>query len=117
MVSDLTLYGIGAVPLIVALVEVIKETGLPARLAPVAALLLGIVAGEAAQATLTHPVWIQGGVIGVAAGLAASGIYSGVSAFVQPKETILSGTISTPVSVLSMPPVSTDSASAAPASK
>lgn len=82
--QELTLGGLAVTPLLIALVQVAKEAGLPSRLAPVAALVLGVAAGIAAQYTLPHPNPIIGLVAGVAAGLSAAGLYAGISTFVQP---------------------------------
>jgi hypothetical protein len=86
------IYGVAIVPVLVGIVQVLKETGLPGRFAPVVSLVLGILAGVALQfasaatgTPLTGPTVIQGVVIGVTLGLSASGVYSGVSAYVAPK--------------------------------
>ena len=62
------------VGLIMALVQLAKETGLPARFAPLLALALGVVAGVF---VLSPGDVVQGIVSGVAMGLAAVGLYSG----------------------------------------
>jgi hypothetical protein len=77
----MTLFGLSAVPLILGLVQLGKEVGLPGRFAPLLSLALGIAAGMAMQSTLPHPVWVQGLVIGIAIGLSASGLYSHAVSF------------------------------------
>lgn len=95
MQTDITLYGIAAVPLCVALVEVAKASGLSSRFAPLASLALGILAGLAAQQALPHPNYIAGVVAGIAVGLAASGAYSGIARIVQPDSTPLPAAVVT----------------------
>lgn len=74
MLEELFASGAAFVPLVVALVEGLKQAGLPARWAPLASLVFGIVAGfvyvvpgDPRLATLA----------GLMIGLAASGLYSG----------------------------------------
>lgn len=72
--GQLEVYGVVVVPLILALVEGCKRAGLPAKYSPLLALVLGLVAGV----FLLHPGDLaQGVVVGVAVGLAATGLYSG----------------------------------------
>ena len=65
------------VPVTTGLVEVVKVTGLPDRFAPLASLLIGV--GLAFFVADTVPAVILGG---IAAGLMASGLYSGTRAMV-----------------------------------
>lgn len=71
---EFTAYDIAVVPVIIGAVEVMKKTGLPARLAPFAALVLGIAAGTLFVTPDDLP---KGAFVGVAMGLAASGLWSG----------------------------------------
>lgn len=71
---EFTAYDIAVVPVIIGVVEVMKKAGLPARLAPFAALVLGIAAGTLFVAPDDLP---KGAFVGVAMGLAASGLWSG----------------------------------------
>lgn len=71
---EYTAFDIALLPVIVALVGLVRSLGLPAKLAPLVAVALGIVAGyvyvapgDSAQAVL----------VGITLGLAASGLYSG----------------------------------------
>lgn len=71
---DFKVYDIALVPVIVALVELVKQTGLNQKFAPLVALVLGLIAGfvylapgEPAKAIL----------FGIVAGLSAVGLYSG----------------------------------------
>jgi hypothetical protein len=74
-----TLYGAATIPLIVGLIQVAKYTGLPVRLAPVLALVLGIAAGilSVYSTTPAHAAvnWPAGVVLGLSFGLAAAGFY------------------------------------------
>ncbi|NEU31968.1 hypothetical protein GN156_14445 [bacterium LRH843] len=67
-------YGVVLIPLLVGLVELFKTAGLPKKLSPIAALLLGVAAGV----VYVYPEDIKGGIIvGIMMGLSASGLYSG----------------------------------------
>jgi len=73
------LFGAGAVPLIAGIIQVFKATGVPARLAPAIALVLGIGAGLLSvwQTQSGPEPWAATVVLGVTWGLAASGLYQG----------------------------------------
>jgi len=68
------LYGIGAVALIVALVEVFKKVGLPVKYAPLVSLAVGVCLGIVAfsSESITKAI-----ILGLAAGASAVGAYSG----------------------------------------
>lgn len=71
---EIEAYGIALVPVIVGLVELFKGIGLSDKLAPVASLVFGILAGI----FYASPDDLLGGVlIGIALGLSAIGLYSG----------------------------------------
>jgi len=72
---DFEIHGIGVVGLIVALVQFIKMIGFPQKLAPVLAVVLGVVFGFVAFGT-SDPT--QSVIMGLAAGLSAIGLWSGV---------------------------------------
>jgi hypothetical protein len=78
-----TLYGIVVVPAILGVVQVVKQAGLPGKLSPIAALLLGLLAGLG-QAATGHLDWPTAIAAGVALGLSASGLYSGAVAVTTP---------------------------------
>lgn len=82
--TALTMAGVAVVPLIVALVEVAKGFGLPARWGAGLAVVLGIAASLGYQATgpdWPDPRdWANALIVGLALGLAASGLYSGARA-------------------------------------
>ena len=66
-------YGIGIVPVIVALSEAVKRAGLNIKLIPLFNIILGLIAGFA-----FYPDIKQAILIGMAFGLSAGGLYSGV---------------------------------------
>jgi hypothetical protein len=78
IVLNTTLYGIVVVPAILGVVQVAKQSGLPGKLAPLASLLLGLLAGLG-QAATAHLDWPTAAATGIALGLSASGLYSGVA--------------------------------------
>lgn len=72
------LYGVGAVALILALVEIVKKIGLPTRFAPVVALIIGVTLG-----IIAYGFTAQGVILGLAAGASAVGVYSGTKNVVK----------------------------------
>ncbi len=79
--DQLTTYGIALVPVIIGLSELLKRFGLPSRLIPIAAMIMGLffsffylAPGEPKKAIL----------LGVVLGLSAIGLFSGT------KNTIMS---------------------------
>ncbi len=82
---DLVLYGIPAAGLIVALVEMVKRTvHLDTRWAPLLAVSFGVLL--AVLAKLDNPsagTWLQVVLLGLLAGLSASGLYSGGRALTE----------------------------------
>lgn len=64
------------VPIIIALIQALKIAGLPARFAPIVAVVLGVISCIYLL-PLALPVEILQGVV---VGLAASGLYSGAKA-------------------------------------
>lgn len=62
------------VPAILALVTIARDLGLPSKLAPVSAVILGVALGIAEQQLGHFPIW-QAGAGGLLVGLAASGVY------------------------------------------
>lgn len=68
------IYGVALVPLILALVEMLKGIGLPAKFSSLVAVCLGLPAGI----FLLYPADLsQGVIVGLALGLSAAGLYSG----------------------------------------
>lgn len=74
-------FGVALVPLIVGVVQVAKLTGLPDRFAPLASLILGLVL-SAGLGLSQNDFTAESLLVGIALGLSASGLYSGVKASV-----------------------------------
>ena len=66
------LFGVGAVALTMALVEVTKKIGVPKRVSPVIALIIGLALGF-----IGFGFTSQGLIMGLATGTSAVGVYSG----------------------------------------
>lgn len=71
---DAEVFGVALVPLILALVELFKRTGLPDKWSPVLSVVLGLLAGVF---VLDTGDLYEGIVVGLALGLSATGLYSG----------------------------------------
>jgi hypothetical protein len=72
--TEPTLFGLTIIPAIVGLVQVAKDIGLPSRIAPAAAVVLGVLFGLA-QLYATTETWIPAASLGIAFGLSACGLY------------------------------------------
>lgn len=71
---DFQIYGLALIPLLVAVIAVLTNLGLPKQFAPVVSVVLGIVVGIVYLA----PGDIKQGImIGLALGLSSVGLYSG----------------------------------------
>jgi len=84
---DLLVAGLPASGVIVALVEGAKRLGLPARWAPLVAVLLGLACGVLAYLGTVAPSvhrWYEAVGGGVILGLSAAGLYSGAKATASP---------------------------------
>lgn len=73
-------YDVAIVPLIVGVVELLKQLGLPTKFAAAVAALLGVVVGVVYVAPNDI---LQGILVGLSLGLAAAGLYSGVKNTVE----------------------------------
>lgn len=73
-------YDVAIIPLIVGVVELCKQVGLPNKFAAVLSCVLGVVIGLVYVAP-DNP--LKGVLVGLSMGLAASGLYSGVKNTVQ----------------------------------
>jgi hypothetical protein len=85
---DLLIAGLPVSGMIVAFVEGAKRLGLPARWAPLVAVLLGLVCGVLAYLGTILPSvhqWYEAAGGGVILGLSAAGLYSGAKATASPK--------------------------------
>lgn len=79
---DAEVFGVALVPLILGLVELCKQSGLPDKWSPVLSVLLGLLAGMFA---LDVSNLYEGIVVGLALGLSATGLYSGTKNMVRRK--------------------------------
>lgn len=73
-ISTLTIGGISVIALIIGLVKVAREAGLPSKYAPVASVGLGIFFGVSAALYASSAVYL-GAIGGIAAGLLSCGLY------------------------------------------
>lgn len=73
-VTQYVLYGVPAIAVVIALVRVARETGLPAKYAPAMSIGLGMVVGAALAYQAGTPLFM-GIPAGVALGAMACGIY------------------------------------------
>lgn len=77
---DITVFGVALVPIIVGLAEVAKRIGFPKKFIPVLDLALGLAAGFFYVAPGNYAEAV---LVGIALGLSASGLYSGVKNVAQ----------------------------------
>lgn len=76
----MTIYDVAIIPLIVGIVELLKEIGLHSKFAAVVSVLIGIAIGV----VYISPDDVKRGIlVGLALGLAASGLYSGTKSTVE----------------------------------
>jgi len=73
-------YDVAIIPLIVGIVELCKQIGLPNKFAAVLSAILGVVIGLVYVAPENPPKAI---LVGLSMGLSASGLYSGVKNTVE----------------------------------
>lgn len=80
----ITLVTLASIPAIIALVTLAKDLGLPSKLSPLLAVLLGIIAalvdGYILGTLIDGPSIVQVGVSGIILGLGAAGLYDGAKA-------------------------------------
>jgi len=88
--TNTALWGTSAVPVIIALVQILKYAGLPASAAPITALLLGVAAGilSVSLSATSWPggsptQWAEALLLGGSWGLAAAGLYEGARTAVK----------------------------------
>lgn len=74
--------GVSAIGIIIGIVEVAKQTGLPTRYAPLVSLLLGVLL-TTAYAIADQSFSAASVLMGLTFGLSASGLYSGVRAVTE----------------------------------
>lgn len=77
-VGTLTIAGVGAVPLVLALVQLMKQVGLPSMYAPILSVITGV-----ALVGLVNGAGVESVMTGLVVGLSASGLWSGTKALTQ----------------------------------
>jgi hypothetical protein len=70
----INVYGIALVPVVMAMVELLKRVGIPKKFSPIVAIILGILAGFYYLAPDDPPKAIF---LGIVVGLSAIGLFSG----------------------------------------
>lgn len=78
---DLVLYlltPVAQVALIIGIAEIIKRLGLPTRYIPLVDLALGLISGICVYVLSKGYDWVSGVMIGIAIGLSACGLFSGI---------------------------------------
>ena len=86
---DLVLYlltPVAQVGLIIGIAEIIKRIGLPTRFIPLVDLALGLISGICVYVLTKGYEWASGIMIGLAIGLSACGLFSGIKNLTE-KET------------------------------
>lgn len=90
---ELELVTLASIPAIIALVTLAKDLGLPSKLSPLLAVLLGIVGalvnGYVLGTLIDGPSIVQVGVSGIILGLGAAGLYDGAKAVGARREPII----------------------------
>jgi hypothetical protein len=77
-VGILTIAGVGAVPLVLALVQLVKGLGLPVQYAPLLSVLIGV-----ALVGFVEGYMVDSIMTGLVVGLSASGLWSGTRALMR----------------------------------
>ena len=75
--------GLAGVPVIAALLQVVKPFITDDRYYPPAAIILGLAVNVGIAATQTNTDWALAVLLGIVTGLAASGLYSQAKTYVQ----------------------------------
>jgi hypothetical protein len=78
-------FALGSIPIsgiIVGIVQTAKSAGMPDRFSPILAVVLGVIiyGGWSAVSALDPATWFTNILLGISAGLGASGLYSGTKA-------------------------------------
>lgn len=82
-VENWLIFGIPAIALIIAIVELAKHYGMDSRWAPLLSIGMGILFAIIGQLAQMYPIvemWYSRIILGIVGGLMASGIYSGQKA-------------------------------------
>lgn len=85
--QDVLWFGVAAVPIIIALVALLKTVGMPSKFAPLAAVAWGLIGAVFFHLSgeMNHTIYqaLMGGLL---AGLGAAGLYSGAKAMTKPTD-------------------------------
>ena len=72
--SQYLIYGVPVITLVIGLVKLLQQQGLPSKYAPITSLTIGILGGIGVAVTNGQTI-LYGIVLGILFGLSASGIY------------------------------------------
>lgn len=72
---DVSVYGVSIIPIIIGLVQLLKQFGVPKQMLPLASMLIGIILGVVFVAPDN---WKKGILVGIWLGLGATGMHSGI---------------------------------------
>ena len=81
--NELLLSPTAIVALIIGIAEILKKIGLPAKYIPIIDVMLGIAAGICVYGLMLNHDLANGALIGLAMGLSACGLFSGVKNVVE----------------------------------
>ena len=76
--TELLLSPTALVALIIGIAELLKKAGVPARFIPICDLILGVGGGICVYGLMLHYPIANGALIGIAMGLSACGLFSGI---------------------------------------
>lgn len=77
-VGSLTIAGVGAVPLVLALVQLVKGIGMPTKYTPLLSVIMGV-----ALVVFVEGYMVDSVMTGLVVGLSASGLWSGTRAMLR----------------------------------
>lgn len=78
---DITVYSVTLTAVVIGLIEVFKQCGLPEKWCPIVSVILGMLAGVIYASSSLE----EGILVGIAIGLSACGLYSGVKNTIKPR--------------------------------
>ena len=74
------------IALIVGIAEIVKRAGCPTKYIPIVDLILGIISGICVYGVMLGHTVPEGVLVGIAMGLSACGLFSGVKNVIETKE-------------------------------
>lgn len=72
---DVSVYGVSLVPVVIGLVQLLRQFGLPSKFLPLSSMFIGIIFGIV---YIAPDNWQKGVLVGIWLGLGATGMHSGV---------------------------------------